>query len=236
MNKLKLGLPVLAIVLVAAWYAFRPERIITNHTVNEAFPAPAEASSAQVVESGTFYGVVHPTTGSATIYRLADGDRFLRLTSFKTWNAPDVHVYMVATDDSRDSTKVKRSDFIDLGTIKGNIGDQNYPLGSDVDLSKYRTVSIWCERFAQFRSGTAETGSHDFAELNQIKAGLPSRRLGCVARRGGAWHLRHYAAIAALPGSVKWNVAPRSEFAAAQIRPPCASTIERVMASPRPVP
>jgi len=114
MNKRKLAL---VIVLFAAWYAFRPERIIMNHPINEAFPAPAEASSAQVVESGTFYGVVHPTTGSATIYRLADGNRFLRFTNFKTSNGPDVHVYMVATDDARDSTTVKQSDFTDLGTI-----------------------------------------------------------------------------------------------------------------------
>jgi hypothetical protein len=43
---------------------------------------------------------------------------------------------------------VKRAAFIDLGTIKGNIGDQNYALSADVDLSKYRTISIWCKRFA----------------------------------------------------------------------------------------
>ena len=35
-----------------------------------------------------------------------------------------------------------------LGTIKGNIGDQNYALGPDVDLSKYRAVSVWCKRFS----------------------------------------------------------------------------------------
>ena len=38
--------------------------------------------------------------------------------------------------------------FIDLGVIKGNIGDQNYALGSDLDLGKYRAVSIWCKRFS----------------------------------------------------------------------------------------
>lgn len=147
-KKWKLVLPVLAIALFAAWYAFRPERIIINHRVNEAFPASAEASSAQVVNSGTFYGVMHPTTGTATIYRLTDGNRMLRFTNFKTSNGPDVHVYLVAADDAKDSATVKRADFIDLGTIKGNIGDQNYALRHGLDLSKYRTVSIWCKRFA----------------------------------------------------------------------------------------
>jgi len=91
---------------------------------------------------------MHPTTGTAAIYRLADGSRILRFTNFRTSNGPDVHVYLVAAADARDTETVKRVAFIDLGTIKGNIGDQNYALGADLDLSKYRTVSIWCKRFA----------------------------------------------------------------------------------------
>ena len=65
MHKLKLALLVLAIALVAAWYAFRPERLVLNHRVNEGFPAGGDPSSAQVLESGTFYGVVHPTAGTS---------------------------------------------------------------------------------------------------------------------------------------------------------------------------
>jgi Electron transfer DM13 len=144
----KLALPVLAIVLFAAWYAFRPERLIIDRRVNEALPVAAETTLAEVLESGTFFGVMHPTSGSATIYRLPDGARIPRFTNFRTSNGPDVHVYLVAADNARDSATVKQADFIDLGTIKGNIGDQNYDLGSDLDLSKYRTISIWCKRFA----------------------------------------------------------------------------------------
>ena len=147
MNKWKLILPVLAVALFAGWYAFRPERLYVNRQVDEAFPTD-QTSSAQPIQSGSFYGVAHPTTGTATIYRLSDGERILRFTNFKTSNGPDVHVYLVAADDARDSESVKRAEVIDLGTIKGNIGNQNYALASDLDLSKYRTVSIWCKRFA----------------------------------------------------------------------------------------
>lgn len=147
-NKWKIAIVVLAIALFAAWYAFRPERLLVNRPINEAFPAAGGASSAQVVESGDFFGVMHPTAGTATVYRLANGDRILRLTNFRTSNGPDVHVYMVAADNAKDSATVRNADFIDLGTIKGNIGDQNYVLNSDLDLSKFRTVSIWCKRFA----------------------------------------------------------------------------------------
>jgi hypothetical protein len=32
--------------------------------------------------------------------------------------------------------------------LKGNIGDQNYALPADVDIDRYRTVTIWCRRFS----------------------------------------------------------------------------------------
>jgi Electron transfer DM13 len=147
MKKWKIALLVLAIALFAAWYAFRPERLVVNHRLNEGFPVTEAASSAETIESGTFYGVMHPTTGTATIYRLADGSRILRFTNFGTSNGPDVHVYLVA-DDAKDTEAMKRAAFIGLGTIKGNIGDQNYASGADLDLSRYRTVSIGCKRFA----------------------------------------------------------------------------------------
>jgi hypothetical protein len=72
----------------------------------------------------------------------------LRFTDFKTSNGPDVHIYLVAADDTTDSESVTKAGFVDLGSIKGNIGDQNYAMASDVDLSKYRSVSVWCKRFS----------------------------------------------------------------------------------------
>lgn len=140
--------PIVVIALALAWYAFRPERLVVNRQVDEAMPTAQATSPAQALESGTFYGILHPTEGNATIYRMGDGTRVLRFTNFKTSNGPDVHVYMVAAEDAKDSASVLRAGFIDLGTIKGNMGDQNYMLGPDVDLSKYRAVSVWCKRFS----------------------------------------------------------------------------------------
>jgi hypothetical protein len=149
MKKWRLIIPVVVIALIAAWYAFRPERLFVNRQVDEPFPTVnAAGSAAQALESGNFYSIMHPTSGTATIYRLADGSRVLRLTNFKTSNGPDVHIYMVAADDAKDNDTVKRAGFIDLGQIKGNIGDQNYALGPDIDLAKYRAVSVWCKRFS----------------------------------------------------------------------------------------
>ena len=144
----KIAIPVIAIVLLVAWYAFRPERLVVNRHVDERLPTAQGGVSAQSLESGRFYSILHPTEGTATIYRMGDGTRVLRLTSFSTSNGPDVHVYMVAADDAKDAASVEKAGFVDLGVIKGNIGDQNYTLGSDLDLAKYRAVSIWCKRFS----------------------------------------------------------------------------------------
>ena len=146
---IRVAIPFVAIVVLVAWYAFRPERLVVNRSVNEAFPSGQGGSSPESLVSGQFHSILHPTVGTATIYQMGDGTRVLRLTSFRTSNGPDVHVYMVAADDARDVATVEKADFVDLGVIKGNIGDQNYALGSDLDLAKYRTVSIWCKRFSK---------------------------------------------------------------------------------------
>ena len=145
---IKLTIPLAAVALLIAWYAFRPERLVVNRRVDEALPTAQGGVTAQPLESGQFYSILHPTKGTATIFQAGDGTRLLRLTSFSTSNGPDVHVYMVAADDAKDVATVQKAGFIDLGVIKGNIGDQNYSLGNDFDLAKYRAVSIWCKRFS----------------------------------------------------------------------------------------
>ena len=162
----KWGFVIFAIVItlgLVAWYAFRPERLVVNQTVNEAFPG-RQGGAAQTIASGTFHSVLHPTEGTATVYRLGDGSRVLRFTKFKTSNGPDVHVYMVAADDAKDHATVLRAGFIDLGVIKGNIGDQNYSIGPDVDLSKYRTVSVWCKRFSVNFGAAPLTPDHTLSQ------------------------------------------------------------------------
>ena len=148
MKKWKLAIAVVIIAAFVAWYAFRPERLVVNRPVNEAFPTEPGSLSAQALLSGRFYSILHPTEGIATIYQMGDGARILRFTNFKTSNGPDVHVYLVAAEDAKDVATVQRAGFIDLGVIKGNIGDQNYTFNNDVDLAKYRAVSIWCKRFS----------------------------------------------------------------------------------------
>src|SRR5262245_13462081 len=138
------------VVAVTGWYLFRPERLFVNATVNEEFPtagSTATASPITLVE-GSFHDGAHKTAGTATIHQLSDGKRVLRLTNFETSNGPDVHVYLVAAQDATDNDTVKRAGFVELGSLKGNVGNQNYALPADTYLGKYKSVTIWCRRFS----------------------------------------------------------------------------------------
>jgi electron transfer DM13 len=149
MQRRTIGITIGVIALGAGFWAFRPDRLFVNAAVNESFPAAAAAGSAapKALFEGRFHGVAHATDGTATIHALPGGKRVLRFTDFRTSNGPEVHVYLVAARDASDSATVKKAGFIDLGSIKGNVGNQNYDLPPGVDLSKYRAVTIWCRRF-----------------------------------------------------------------------------------------
>src|SRR6476620_9193366 len=148
-KKIPVVLALVLIVAAGAWYAFRPERLFINQRVNEQFPTASAANMEPMkLASGEFHAGAHETKGTAAIFRLADGKRTLRLTGFETSNGPDVHVYLVAAGDAKDSETVKSAGFIELGSLKGNIGDQNYEVPATVDLNKYRAVTIWCARFS----------------------------------------------------------------------------------------
>jgi hypothetical protein len=162
-NKWKIAIAAIGVVLFVAWFAFRPERLLINERVHETLPT-ANVGSIQAIESGVFYGIAHPTAGTATIYRMGDGALMLRFTNFRTSNGPNVHVYLVAADDAKDSETVRHAGFIDLGPIKGNIGDQNYAVGPEVDLSKYRAVSIWCQRFSVNFGAASLTPDHQVSQ------------------------------------------------------------------------
>ncbi|NOT35545.1 MAG: DM13 domain-containing protein [Candidatus Eisenbacteria bacterium] len=158
------------------WYLFRPERLFVNQKVSEALPAVAAtatpASGApETALMGRFHKGAHETKGVATIYQLQDGSRVLRLTEFETSNGPDVHVYLVAAMDALDNASVEKAGFVDLGSIKGNVGDQNYTLPADLDLSKYRAVTIWCARFkVNFGTAALETGD----AMSAVSEAMPS--------------------------------------------------------------
>jgi len=139
-----IGLP----ILVAAWWAFRPEKLWVNVKVSE--PAPFSSSAhLQPLYTGLLAARAHPTSGRASVYQTVNGKSDLRLTDFVTSNGPDVHVVLAqSADESLKQDFVKgRLDSVELGLLKANQGNQNYDLPDSADLSRYDAVVIYCERF-----------------------------------------------------------------------------------------
>jgi hypothetical protein len=116
----------------------------TGNTVNENMTEAAATTLGQMsLFLGEFVGVndgIHNAEGMAKVIQLDDASMILRLENFKATNGPDLYVYL-ATDNSA-------SDFVNLGRLKGNIGNQNYDIPAGTDLSKYHTVLIWCQAFS----------------------------------------------------------------------------------------
>jgi hypothetical protein len=136
----KIKLP-LAFVLFTLAFGSRPSASAQDSTKHD--------NEVRTLETGTFHGKVHQTSGRATIYQEANGKLVLRLTNFKTSNGPDVHVILIAAKDAEDDANFLKSDTtrVELGKLKGNEGDQNYQIPTGTDLAKFQTVSIYCERF-----------------------------------------------------------------------------------------
>ena len=144
-----------AVAIPAVVYLAGP--LFTNTTIDEAAPpvsgetlmnkgGDAMVEKSEVMPSmkitGSFVGVgdgIHDASGRAAVIPVADGS-VLRLEEFRSTNGPDLYVYL-ATDE-------QASDFLNLGRLKANIGNQNYEIPQDTDLAKYDTVLIWCQQFS----------------------------------------------------------------------------------------
>jgi len=137
------------VVIVVAWYLFRPEKLFINQSVNEGLESSTTAGNdtPSLLTEGSFHGVAHDTKGTAAIYVLPDGKRVLRFTNFETSNGPDVHVFLGAATDANDSETVTKAGYMELGSLKGNVGDQNYEIPAGINLADYHSVTIWCKRF-----------------------------------------------------------------------------------------
>lgn len=113
-----------------------------NATVNESMNETKMTNDTMTL-MGNFVDAgdgFHKAEGIAKVINLADGRTFLRLENLKTTNGPDLYVYLSVGKDP--------SDIVNLGRLKGNIGNQNYEIPAGADLSKYDTVLIWCKAFS----------------------------------------------------------------------------------------
>jgi hypothetical protein len=108
---------------------------------------PEDMTSMTILAQGDIYDVAHEGKGTATVYRLGDGSTILRFEEFEVVNGPELHVYLAPDDPVPNNVGVELAGAVDLGLLKGNIGDQNYKIPASLDISQYRSVVIWCQPF-----------------------------------------------------------------------------------------
>jgi hypothetical protein len=131
----------------------RDEIMATASKVNNSVDEPMDqvqqqtqdnaATTTNVLRTGSFVGVgdgIHNAEGTAKVIPLQDDSNILRLEDLRVTNGPDLYVYL-ATDKSA-------SDFVNVGKLKANNGNQNYDIPTETDLTKYDTVLIWCRPFS----------------------------------------------------------------------------------------
>lgn len=107
---------------------------------------PPAADTVITLATGQFSDIdlAHRGSGTATI--LQQGDRrVLRFTDFEVTNGPDLHVYLLPEGSTGANGYVGH---IDLGELKGNVGDQNYEISADIDLSNVTRILIYCQPFS----------------------------------------------------------------------------------------
>lgn len=112
-------------------------------TINETMAMNINQSTQNKALIGNFIGIddgIHNAKGLAKILTISNGSQILRLENFKSTNGPDVHLYL--------SNNKQANDFIDLGRLKANNGNQNYKIPMDIDFNHYGYVLIWCKPFS----------------------------------------------------------------------------------------
>lgn len=161
-----------AILAIAVW--FQPQRTLFDQTTNEQIPdvAVVAAATAEIedlartgpsvdneegaadrsddpveITSGDFVDVAHGGTGRARLLGFGDGSQVVRLEELDLDNGPDLRVILSRAPVDSPAGEYDEGDFVDLGALKGNKGNQNYEVPAGVDASEYASVAIWCRRF-----------------------------------------------------------------------------------------
>lgn len=126
-----------------------PIEVAVEAPMPETVDTTPEVGVVVTLIEGSFVDRSHPGSGLAKVLNDGTEQRFLRFEDFETDNGPDLFVYLTRADAGADAGAFGvDGDFVDLGRLKGNVGEQNYEIPIDVDLSEFDTVVVWCKRFS----------------------------------------------------------------------------------------
>ena len=174
---LRVLLPVVSVLVVIALLVFEPWKLVVDRQVDEPLPAvltaagpaapgaaaapaagPDPAPAPVVIARGRLVGHEHASSGEAVVLRLTDGSRVLRLQDLDTSDGPRLRVWLSAApvlEGTAGWYVFADAPHLDLGDLKGNVGNSNYVLPADADLTALPSVTIWCARFSVSFAATA---------------------------------------------------------------------------------
>ena len=110
---------------------------------------PSTMAEATVLATGQFRDgdSFHKGSGDVTLYQLPDGSGVLRFEGLDVTNGPDLHVIITPHSNPAGRSELQEAGYTGLGPLKGNRGDQNYPVTSGTDLNSLGSVVIYCMPF-----------------------------------------------------------------------------------------
>lgn len=108
-------------------------------------PLPAMTAPGTVVQSvGSFYRMDQSTTGTVTIYDLADGGHALRLDDFFVPPNIDLEIRLSPLEAPRTSEEFMAAPSVWVAPLDVTAGSMNFAVPPEVDPAEYRSVVIWC--------------------------------------------------------------------------------------------
>lgn len=91
---------------------------------------------------------LHPASGEVVVIN-SPGKSIIRYKDYQGTNGPDLFVYL--------AKDLEAKEFVNLGRVRGNLGNLNYTVPDGIDISEYQYVLTWCKAFGVL---------FDYAELN----------------------------------------------------------------------
>lgn len=119
-----------------------------THTVTILFITLLLGVGTALGQSGTWTKKANSISGTWTITE-KNGKKTLALKGFKTATAPDLKIFLSPETSAKVSSRTATKGSVFVAKLKSTRGDQSYPLPSGIQLSKYKSVIIHCEKYSK---------------------------------------------------------------------------------------
>lgn len=120
--------------------------LVTPAPAPESEEAMPELLSPTIYASGDFTEIdaIRRAEGAVTVYQQADGSWLIRFEGFQVRPIPQLHLFLSAHPDPRTPEEVRAEGLgLDWGPLKGDVGNQNYPMPAGFDMSAVQSVVIY---------------------------------------------------------------------------------------------